>query len=343
MADDADATSDIVSLKRRIEALEREIEVERRDAGRWRALMAAQTLSIGVYTREGHPVALNAGWEQFWGLDRNNFLKLGYNVRRDPQLVSNGVAPFIERTYQGESLSYPRVDYDPLKFAGMGSRQWVSTFGVPVPDAGGHVEEAILLQFSIPEAAEIDGKYTQLLAEQQLLRASLEQRNQELETQLHLIESQQDAIQALRVPVIRVGEGVLCLPIVGVIDDIRASELLERLLEAITAQQATEVIIDITGVPAVDAQAASHLVSAASAARLVGAECALVGISPSIARTLVEIGVDLGSLSTHSTLAEGLSRAQARLERKARPPAGEQANRQGAPGSPGRGRRPRRF
>ncbi len=130
-----------------------------------------------------------------------------------------------------------------------------------------------------------------------------------------MIAAQRDAIQAMSVPVIRVADGVLCLPIVGMIDDARASALLERLLEAIAAQQAAQVLLDITGVPALDAQAAAQLVGAASAARLLGASCTLVGVSPALAQTLVELGVDLGRLDTAATLAEGLTRCPRRAPR----------------------------
>jgi rsbT co-antagonist protein RsbR len=51
-----------------------------------------------------------------------------------------------------------------------------------------------------------------------------------------------------------------------------------------------------------------------NAARLLGAECILTGISPIIAQTLVTIGVDLGSIKTVATLNHGLESALKKLD-----------------------------
>ncbi|WP_438011739.1 STAS domain-containing protein [Sorangium sp. So ce321] len=237
---------------------------------------------------------------------------MNYNMLEDPQLVENGIMPHVERFFRGEEVAIPPISYDTDAVEDLpgraGGAVWVCSFGVPVPDAADSFE-GVLFQFAVPEAAEIQHKYEALIEEQRALQTSLEARNRELEETVRLIAAQRDAIQAMSVPVIRVGDGVLCLPIVGMIDDARAAALLERLLEAIAAQQAAQVLLDITGVPALDARAAAQLIKAASAARLLGASCTLVGVSPSLARTLVELGIDLGGLDTAATLAEGLTRA----------------------------------
>jgi anti-anti-sigma regulatory factor len=69
------------------------------------------------------------------------------------------------------------------------------------------------------------------------------------------------------------------------------------------------VILDITGVPGVDAQVADALVRSARAAKLLGAEVILTGIQPEIARTLVELGVDLGGIVSLGTLQGGVAHA----------------------------------
>jgi rsbT co-antagonist protein RsbR len=316
MPHDESAPDDVESLKRRIEALAREAAENRRDAERWRALMKARVVSLALYDGEGFPTQLNPGSEALWHVPASTMLENGYNLRKDPQLEELGVKPFIERLFAGEEVLIPPVSYDAHRLDEQGGlHHWICAFGVPAArGADGGVEEAMLLQCAVPQGAAIQRNYEALLAEQQLLQASLEERNRALTEQVRLIAAQHEAIQALSVPVIRIWDGVLCLPIVGTLEDARASRLLERLLEAITTQQATEVLIDITGLPALDAEAASHLLKAAAAARLLGARCALVGVSPAIARTLVELGVDLGTLITAATLAEGLAGALARLQ-----------------------------
>ncbi|WP_437592345.1 STAS domain-containing protein [Sorangium sp. So ce1000] len=284
----------------------------RADARRWRALMGASCLSVSIHHPVGKTHAVNRGWETLWRAPADVFLRMSYNMLEDQQLVENGIMPHVKRFFRGEEVAIPPISYDTDAVEELtgkaGGSVWVCSFGVPVRDAGDDFE-GVLFQFAVPEAADIQHKYEALIEEQRSLQTSLEVRNRELEETVRLFAAQRDAIQAMSVPVIRVADGVLCLPIVGMIDDARAATLLERMLEAIAAQQAAKVLLDITGVPALDARAAAQLVGAASAARLLGASCTLVGVAPALAQTLVELGIDLGGLDTAATLAEGLTRA----------------------------------
>jgi rsbT co-antagonist protein RsbR len=121
-------------------------------------------------------------------------------------------------------------------------------------------------------------------------------------------------IREMSTPVLPILEGVLVVPLVGRMDGERGRQLMDALLTGIQRHRAELVIIDITGVKTVDTSVASHLLQAISAARLVGAECLLVGIAPSIAETLVQIGVDFGALTTRSDLRAGVAHA---IERQA--------------------------
>jgi rsbT co-antagonist protein RsbR len=106
-----------------------------------------------------------------------------------------------------------------------------------------------------------------------------------------VIRQQQEAIRELSTPVLQVRERLLILPIIGVIDPQRARQLTEQLLRAIRANRAKVVVIDITGVAAMDSNVANHLVQTVEAARLLGATVIVTGLSPEIAQTLVTIGV----------------------------------------------------
>ncbi|MDI1476890.1 STAS domain-containing protein [Polyangium sp. y55x31] len=129
-----------------------------------------------------------------------------------------------------------------------------------------------------------------------------------LEEQLTLIQSQQQAIIGLSSPVIEVWQGVLVVPLIGSIDQARASVLLERLLTEVVGRQSSAVILDLTGVDTVDAEAAQHLSNVMRSVELVGATGLLSGIGPSVAKTMVDLGVDMQSRRTYPTLAEALRR-----------------------------------
>nr|MDQ3351369.1 STAS domain-containing protein [Actinomycetota bacterium] len=125
-----------------------------------------------------------------------------------------------------------------------------------------------------------------------------------------VIRQQQDAIRQLSTPVLQVRERLLILPIIGVLDNQRASQLTEQLLHGIRTHRAKVVVIDITGVADVDEPVANHLVNTVDASRLMGASVIITGLSSEIAQTLVTIGVDLNKMNTIGDLQGGIEEAE---------------------------------
>ena len=125
-----------------------------------------------------------------------------------------------------------------------------------------------------------------------------------------VIRQQQEAIRELSTPVLQVRERLLILPIIGVVDSERARQLTEQLLRGVRSNRAKVVVMDITGVPSVDATVANHLVQTVEAARLLGATVIVTGLSPEIAQTLVTIGVDLTKMNTVGDLQGGIEEAE---------------------------------
>src|SRR5580704_4501485 len=128
--------------------------------------------------------------------------------------------------------------------------------------------------------------------------AAQEQRNheyhRELEDKLATIEQQRVAIRELSAPIIEVWEGILCLPVVGVMDSDRSADMTDALLRAVVATRARCTIIDITGIEAMNTSTADHCLRMAKAVQCLGADCVLTGINPQIAQTIVHMGVELG-------------------------------------------------
>src|SRR5256712_5597852 len=131
-----------------------------------------------------------------------------------------------------------------------------------------------------------------------------------VEQRERIIRQQQEAILELSTPVLQVRDRLLILPIIGVIDPQRARQLTEQLLRGIRANRAKVVVIDITGVAAMDANVANHLVQTVEAARLLGATVIVTGLSPEIAQTLVNIGVELSKMTTVGDLQGGIETAE---------------------------------
>lgn len=120
------------------------------------------------------------------------------------------------------------------------------------------------------------------------------------------IANQQEAIRELSTPVLRLRERLLVLPIIGILDTSRAQKLTEDLLASIRESRARVVILDVTGVPAVDSAVANHLLQAVEASRLMGAKVIVTGLSSNVAQALVTLGVDLTKMNAVGDLQGGI-------------------------------------
>ncbi|MBV8757276.1 MAG: STAS domain-containing protein [Deltaproteobacteria bacterium] len=127
-----------------------------------------------------------------------------------------------------------------------------------------------------------------------------------LDAKERIITQQQEAIRELSVPVLQVRDRLLILPLVGIVDSVRARQLIENLLAAIRDHRAKGIVIDLTGVPIVDTAVANHLLQATDAARLMGADVVITGISSAMAQTLTGLGAQLPQAQTVVDLQEGL-------------------------------------
>jgi PAS domain S-box-containing protein len=155
---------------------------------------------------------------------------------------------------------------------------------------------------------EVDGQklYTAIVRD---ITERIEAERERQELQDSIIRMQHTLVQELSTPLIPISEQVVIMPLVGSVDSIRAQSVMETLLSGVENNRARVAILDITGVPVVDTQVANTLIRSAQAVRLLGARVILTGIGPEIAQTLVGLGVDLGGITTHSTLQTGIQYA----------------------------------
>ncbi|CAN98680.1 putative positive regulator of sigma-B [Sorangium cellulosum So ce56] len=131
----------------------------------------------------------------------------------------------------------------------------------------------------------------------------------ELRIQLDQIAAQQKVIRDLSTPIIEVWDGVLTLPMVGTVDSVRTAEVMDSLLAQIVEKRARFAILDLTGVEVVDTRVASHLIQLITAIRLLGADGIVAGIKPTVAQTMVALGLDLTQLNTQRNLRAALNYA----------------------------------
>lgn len=127
------------------------------------------------------------------------------------------------------------------------------------------------------------------------------------------IEAQQNELRETATPITEIWDGVLTLPIIGMLDSSRTMLVMEALLNRISTERAAAVVMDVTGVRSIDSQVSHHLIQMVRAIQLMGADAILTGIRPEIARALTSLNIDLGNVTTRATLSDGLKEAFRRL------------------------------
>ncbi len=196
---------------------------------------------------------------------------------------------------------------------------------VAVPLLGrGKVLGALCLESEVDEACtsadlavlERIARSVSVMIANALLFGQLAERTRELQTAYEQQQLLLRTIRELSSPVAPITSGILAMPLLGAIDSDRTGRIMETLLSEVSARQAQVVLIDITGVPVVDTHVANHLLVAAQAVRLLGAEVVLVGITPVVAQSIVALNVNLEGLTTRADLESGFTYALSRLKRR---------------------------
>ncbi|AKV04694.1 RsbR, positive regulator of sigma-B [Labilithrix luteola] len=128
----------------------------------------------------------------------------------------------------------------------------------------------------------------------------------ELRENMALVEKQSATIRSLAMPLINVWDDVVCVPLIGALDDARASDVLYGLLTSIVRNKYRYVILDLTGVEEVDVPAANHLISIVDSVRMLGAESIVSGMRAPVAQTVAALDVDISRLNSTRSLKEAL-------------------------------------
>ncbi|WP_437728667.1 STAS domain-containing protein [Sorangium sp. So ce861] len=146
--------------------------------------------------------------------------------------------------------------------------------------------------------------------EKKRLIEDLEAKNRDLveseSAKSELVERLRYAIDEISTPILELWDDVLALPIIGVVDSRRSAQIMERLLDEIVRRQSRYVIIDVTGVEVIDTRTADHFMKLMKAVELLGARCRITGVRPAVAQTMVELGINLGSVRAARNLKHAL-------------------------------------
>jgi rsbT co-antagonist protein RsbR len=275
---------EVVALQQRIAELERQRDALQLRVAEFQRVIDALPSTVLWKDREGRFLGGSASFVRQTGMSSLDEV-LGKtdhdfpwranadDYRRDDMQVINSGAPKLK-------IIEPQQQAD-------GSQRWLETNKVPLRDEDGAV-------------------YGILVSIEDITERKNEEEEQ-LRMQAEIIDSQASALAEMSTPLIPLQDGLLLLPLVGTIDTRRAHQVLEVLLEGINTYQAETAILDITGVRVVDTQVADGLLRAARAAKLLGAQVYLSGISAEVAQTLVQLGANLDQVVTAGTLQSAIT------------------------------------
>jgi|SRR5665213_4227180 len=115
------------------------------------------------------------------------------------------------------------------------------------------------------------------------------------------------------IPILKVGRYLLVTIQVDMHDQL-AMVLQEELTARIVSAQARGVLIDISSLDIVDSFIGRMLSNIAGMARILDAQTVLVGMQPSVAITLVELGLSLPGIRTALNVDRGMEMLRASIE-----------------------------
>jgi len=201
----------------------------------------------------------------------------------------------------------PIVDFVALCAASAIILLVLSQFHTRMHQSLGKVQEANAALHG--QQANLEAQVAERTASLQQAMTDLEARAAEQQRLLAETEQQRDAIRALSLPILPISQTTLAAPLVGTFDSQRLAELQQHMLLAIERTGAKTLVLDITGVPAVDREVALGVLRVAQAVRLMGARIVLAGIRPEVAQAIISLAVDLDGLQTAATFQDGIALA----------------------------------
>lgn len=249
----------------------------------FRALADSTTDFVGMADLQGRAVYLNPAGRRIVGLtdtDLNNVSIAHFHPPEYAAIVVNEGLP--------QAVANGAWTHDGKLRNGNGEQIPVSQVVMPIRNASGELIGFGTIMRDLSVITQFQTMEQELRSQQESLRQML---------------------HAMATPIIPITEHIVVMPLIGNLDTQRAEQFLQAALEGAQSRQAKVVIIDITGLRHIDTSVAALLIRTASALRLLGAQSILTGVRAEIARTLVGLGVELGSIHTQGTLQSGIAQA----------------------------------
>jgi PAS domain S-box-containing protein len=142
---------------------------------RFRAIIEQFPYAVVTYAPDGTTINANRAWEDIWNDKREN--TVGYNIRKDPQMLTSGLSRYVEQAFRGDLAVAEPYLYDPGRIGQKGRKRWIQMVLFPLKNEKGTVLEVILILQDVTDRKEADEElqeYTARKKTEEVLKQSEE-------------------------------------------------------------------------------------------------------------------------------------------------------------------------
>ena len=147
-------------------------------------------------------------------------------------------------------------------------------------------------------------------------KLSLESQIEETNKATVQILEQNQVLMDMSTPVTQLWDGILVLPLVGIIDSKRAQDIMSSMIEKIEAKETKAFILDISGIAIMDTGVANYIIKITKTTRLMGCHAIISGVSGAVANTMVQLGISIDEVDTTGNMQDALRKALALTDAK---------------------------